>query len=66
MYFDNVRSLSKTPSEIEVRTEDEKIVGSFVSSEQLDSLEEFDFVERVTIPDNIRTPPIPKIELPET
>jgi len=64
--LDNFDSLSKIPSEIEVTASDEKIIVAFVSSEQLDTLEELDFVERVTPPDFARTPPIPQVEIPET
>ena len=66
IYLDNFDSLSKIPSEIEVTASDEKIIVAFVSSEQLDTLEELDFVERVTPPDFARTPPIPQVEIPET
>ena len=66
IYLDNFDSLSKIPSEIEVIASDEKIIVAFVSSEQLDTLEELDFVERVTPPDFARTPPIPQVEIPET
>jgi len=66
IYLDNVDSLSKIPSEIEVTANDEKIVVAFVSSEQLDELDDLDFVERVTLPDQARTPPIPQVEIPES
>ena len=66
IYLDNVNSLSKIPLEINITTNDEKIAVAFVSSEQLDKLEELDFVKRVTPPDLARTPPIPKVAIPET
>ncbi len=66
IYLDNPDSLSKIPSEIEVTANDEKIVVAFVSSKQLDKLDELDFVERITPPDFARTPPIPQVELPES
>jgi len=65
IYLDNPDSLSKIPSEIEVTANDEKIVVAFVSSKQLDKLDDLDFVKRVTPPDFARTPPIPQVELPE-
>jgi len=66
IYLDNSDSLSQIPSEIEVTANDEKIVVAFVSSKQLDKLDDLDFVERVTPPDFARTPPIPQVELPES
>ena len=66
IYLDNVESLSKIPSEIVVIANDEKIIVAFLSSEQLDTLEELDFVDRVTPPDFAHTPPIPQFEVPET
>jgi hypothetical protein len=38
----------------------EKTVFAFVTSEQLDKLDNLDFVEKVTLPDLARTPPVPK------
>jgi len=66
IYLDSVESQSKIPLEINVTAFDDKIVVAFVSSAQLDKLEELDFVERVTPPDRVRFPPIPQIEIPET
>jgi len=66
IYLDNADSSSKIPREIMVTAFDEKIVVAFVSSEQLDELDDFDFVERVTLPDIARTPPIPQVEIPES
>ena len=66
IYLESAESRSKIPLEINVTAFDDKIVVAFVSSAQLDKLEELDFVERVTPPDRVRIPPIPQIEIPET
>jgi len=66
IYLDTVESKSKIPQDISITALDEKIIVAFVSSEQLDKLEELDFVQRITPPDLARTPPIPQIEVPET
>jgi hypothetical protein len=66
IYLESVESRSKIPQEITITAFDEKILVAFVSSAQLDKLEELDFVERVTPPDRVRIPPIPQIEIPET
>jgi len=66
IYLDNVDSSSKIPGEITITAFDEKIVVAFVSSEQLDELNDIDFVERVTLPEPARTPPIPQVEIPES
>ena len=65
IYLESAESRSKIPPEINVTAFDDKIVVAFVSSAQLDKLEELDFVERVTPPERMRTPPIPQIETPE-
>ncbi len=66
IYLKNTDSRSKIPHEITVTAFDEKILVAFVSSEQLDKLEELDFIERVTTPDLARTPPIPQVKIPES
>jgi len=66
IYLESVESRSKIPSEITITAFDEKIIVTFVSSEQLDKLEELDFIERVTPPEFMRTPPIPKVEIPQS
>jgi len=66
IYLESVESRSKIPSEITITAFDEKIVVAFVNSEQLDKLEELDFIERVTPPEFMRTPPIPKVEIPQS
>jgi len=66
IYLESAESQSKIPPEINVTAFDDKIAVAFVSSAQLDKLEELDFVERVTPPDRVRIPPIPPIEIPET
>ncbi len=66
IYLKSTESLSKIPPEITITAFDEKILVAFVSSEQLDELDDLDFVERVTLPDLARTPPIPQVEIPES
>ena len=66
IYLKNTDSRSKIPHEITVTAFDEKILVAFVSSEQLDKLEELDFIERITPPDLARTPPIPQVKIPES
>ena len=66
IYLESAESLSKIPKEITISAFDEKIIAAFVSSEQLDKLEELDFIERVTPPDLARTPPIPQVKIPES
>ena len=63
IYLDNAESRSKIPSEITVTAFDEKMAVAFVSSGQLDKLEELDFIERVTPPDLARTSS--QVEIPE-
>ncbi len=65
IHLESVESRSKIPHEIIVTAFDEKILVAFVSSEQLDKLEELDFIQRITPPDLVRTPPIPQVEIPE-
>ena len=66
IYLESVESRSKIPHEITIDAFDEKILVAFVSSEQLDTLEELNFIERITPPDLARTPPIPQVEIPES
>jgi hypothetical protein len=66
IYLESAESRTKIPHEITVTGFDEKILVAFVSSEQLDKLEELDFIERITPPDLARTPLIPQVENPET
>ena len=65
IYLESVESRSKIPNEIIIAASDEKILVAFVSSEQLDELNDLNFVERITPPDLVRTPPIPQVEIPE-
>ena len=65
IYLESAESLSKIPKEITITAFDEKIVAAFVSSEQLDNLEELDFIERITLPDLARTT-IPQEEIPQS
>ena len=65
IHLESVESRSKIPREITVTAFDEKILAAFVSSEQLDKLEELDFIQRITPPDLARTSPIPQVEIPE-
>jgi len=66
IYLESAELRSKIPPEITIAAFDQKIAVAFVSSEQLDKLDDLDFVERITLPDLARTPPIPQIEQPET
>jgi len=66
IYLESAESRSKIPHEITVTAFDEKILVSFVSSGQLDELDNLNFVKRITPPDLARTPPIPQIEIPES
>ena len=61
----NLTGMSLT-DDITITAFDEKILVAFVSSKQLDKLEELDFIERVTPPDLARTPPIPQVKIPES
>ena len=66
IYLESTESISKIPPDITVTAFDEKTVVAFVSSEQLDELNDLNFVERVTPPDLARTPPIPQVEIPQS
>jgi len=66
IYLKSAEYRTKIPLEINVKGFDDKIVVAIVSSEQLDKLDNLDFVERVTPPILVRTPPIPQVEIPET
>jgi hypothetical protein len=46
--------------EIKIISSYDKTVFALVTSEQLDKLASLDFIEKITPPDLIRTPPIPK------
>lgn len=65
IYLKSEESRSKFPPEITITGFDEKIVVAFVSSEQMDQLEDLEIVERVMLPDRARTFSIPKIEMSE-
>jgi len=65
IYLESTESLSKIPPEITVTAFDEKIVVAFVSSEQLDELDDLNFVKRITPPDLARTT-MPQVEIPES
>ena len=65
IYLESTESRSQIPPEITVTAFNEKILVAFVNSEQLDELEELDFVKRITPPDLARTSPIPQVEIPE-
>ena len=66
VYLANEEFLSRIKSEINVVASDANIVVAYVSPEQLDTLENLDYVERITTPDLARTPPIPQIVTKET
>ena len=66
IYLESAESISKIPNEITITAFDEKIIVAFVNSDELDKLEELDFIERITPPDLVRTPPIPKVEIAES
>lgn len=66
IYLESAESLSKIPPEITITAFDEKTVAAFVSSKQLDELDDLNFVKRITPPDLARTLPLPKVEIPES
>ena len=66
IYLESAELRSELPSDITIVSYDEKIAVAFVPSAQLDKLDNLDFVERVMLPVLARTPPIPKVETPET
>lgn len=66
IYLESVESRFKIPSDITVAAFDEKIAVAFVSSKQLDKLDDLDFVERVTPPDLARFFPSPQVEIRKT
>jgi len=66
IHLESAESRSQIPPEINVMAFDEKIALAFVSPEQLDELDNLDFVERVTPPDLVRFFPLPQGETPET
>ena len=61
VYLTDEEFLSQIPPEINVVASDQKIAVAYVTSQQLDSFENLNFVDRVTLPDLARTPPIPQI-----
>ena len=61
IYLTNEEFLSKLPPEINVIASDQKIAVAYVSPYQLDEFENLDYVERVTLPDLAKTPPLPQI-----
>ena len=66
IYLENAKSRSKIPLEITITASDEKILVAFVSSKQLDKLDNLNFVKRITPPDLARTSTIPQVEIPES
>ena len=60
IYLSGKEFQSSISSEVDVMSSYEKTVFAFVTSEQLDKLDKLDFVEKVTLPDLARTPPVPK------
>jgi len=66
IYLESSESRSQIPPEITVTAFDEKIVVAFVSSKQLDKLDNLNFVKRITPPDLARTSTIPQVEIPES
>jgi hypothetical protein len=64
IHMNSTDYFSKIPPEIEVTAHDGKVLVALVSSEQLGTLSELDFVDKITLPDLARTPPIPKVEIP--
>lgn len=62
IYLDSPEMKEKLPPEITITGFDGKIVGALVSSDNLDTLDKLEFVQKVTVPVLAQTPPIPKIE----
>jgi len=61
IYLTNQEFLNQISSEVNIVSSDQNIAVAYVNSKQLDQLETLDYVERVTLPDLARTPPIPQI-----
>ena len=66
IHLTSVESRLEIPKNIEITAFDQNIISAFVSADQLEQLEELNFVERITIPDFTRTPPIPKLKTMES
>jgi hypothetical protein len=62
IHLTSIESQLEIPKNIEITAFDQNIISAFVNADQLEHLEELNFVERVTIPDFMQTPPIPKLE----
>jgi hypothetical protein len=62
IYLDSQEMKEKLPPEITVIGFDGNIVGALVSSDNLDTLGQLDFVQRITVPVSAQTPPVPQIE----
>ena len=65
IHLTSVESRLEIPKNIKITAFDQNIISAFVSADQLEQLEELNFVERITIPDFTRTPPIPKLKIIE-
>jgi len=61
VHMTNSESISKIPSDVEVKGLDGKIAVAFVTPGQLDALGKLDFVERIALPDVAHTPHTPKV-----
>ena len=62
IYLENQTMREKIPPEITTTGFDGNIVGALVSSDNLDTLDRLDFVQRITVPVLAQTPPVPQIE----
>jgi hypothetical protein len=65
IYLKNTEARFELSSEITIIAFDDKIAVAFVSQEQLDKIVNSDFIERITLPNTTRTPPIPELERSE-
>jgi hypothetical protein len=66
IYLKDAEISSEIISELEIISSGKNIIRAFVTSDELYELEKLDFVTRITPPDIAQTPPIPKVEIPQT
>lgn len=62
IYLTGTEFLSLISSEFNVVSSDQKIAVAYITPEQLEEFEKMDFIEKVTLPDIAKTPPIPQLE----
>ncbi len=67
IYLTSQEHLSSIESEVQVISSYKKIVDSYVTSAQINALKDLDYVEKITLPEFAKTPPIPSapIQQPE-